>query len=50
MIYGNKKHPNLEKRVFTDQKLVCEAFLIFLISMIAVLVRLTSKMQNYVFL
>ena len=27
-ICGNKKHPNLEKRVFTYQKLVCEEFLI----------------------
>ena len=30
-IYGNKKHPNLEKRVFTYQKLVCEEFLIYTI-------------------
>jgi len=29
-IYGNKKHPNLEIRVFTYQKLVCEEFLIFI--------------------
>ena len=26
--YGNKKHPNLEKRVLTYQNLVCEEFLI----------------------
>ena len=47
---GLKNTLNLEIRVFTYQKLVCEEFLIFLISTIAVLVQITFQHAELRFL